>query len=395
MQMIIDNIKFLKGDFNELLLLENNKNLAIFDESIIEYLDLLSKSIFKNPKSVLYPDLITFAFWIRKSSIYSIRSRYLGQFRIGKGTVFHIAPSNVPINFAYSLVTGLLSGNSNIVRLSSKNFEQINILCDIINKLDYHPISNYFVLIQYEHNKEITDYLSRLCDTRIIWGGDNTIEKIRESRMKSRANEITFADRDSIAIINAEKYLELSNKEQLAKSFFNDTYLTDQNACTSPKIIIWDGIRIAEAQELFWNHLYDYVIKNYELPTSKCVEKYANSLIFSTVQEDLKLKRYGNYIYIIDVENIPVGLDEYYGNSGYFIQYSIKNDLSEISHLMNDKIQTVAYFGYEIDRLKSLILNSSIKGIDRIVPIGKTMDFDMSWDGYDLIISTSRIIDCK
>ena len=28
--------------------------------------------------------------------------------RLGRGIIFHIAPSNVPINFAYSLVAGLL-----------------------------------------------------------------------------------------------------------------------------------------------------------------------------------------------------------------------------------------------------------------------------------------------
>lgn len=40
----------------------------------------------------------------------------------GRGVAFHIAPSNVAVNFAFSLAAGLLTGNANIVRLSSKPF---------------------------------------------------------------------------------------------------------------------------------------------------------------------------------------------------------------------------------------------------------------------------------
>ena len=51
---------------------------------------------------------------------------------MGRGTVLHITPSNVPTNFAYSMVFGLLSGNNNIIRLPSKNFLQVKILCEIL-----------------------------------------------------------------------------------------------------------------------------------------------------------------------------------------------------------------------------------------------------------------------
>lgn len=38
------------------------------------------------------------------------------------------------------------------------------------------------------------------------------------------------------------------------------------------------------------------------------------------------------------------------------------------------------------------ILVFGVKGIDRVVPIGKTMDFDLIWDGYDLVEQMSRIV---
>ena len=39
--------------------------------------------------------------------------------RLGWGTVLHIAPSNIPVNFAFSFLMGFLSGNVNHVRVPS------------------------------------------------------------------------------------------------------------------------------------------------------------------------------------------------------------------------------------------------------------------------------------
>ena len=42
---------------------------------------------------------------------------------IGCGLALYISPSNVPMNFAYSLVFGLLSGNNNPIRPSKKHIQ--------------------------------------------------------------------------------------------------------------------------------------------------------------------------------------------------------------------------------------------------------------------------------
>ena len=55
--------------------------------------------------------------------------------RLGRGLVFHIAPSNVPLNFGYTFIFGLLSGNANIIKIPSKYFPQNEILIYLINHL--------------------------------------------------------------------------------------------------------------------------------------------------------------------------------------------------------------------------------------------------------------------
>ena len=127
-----------------------------------------------NKKSLKFPDLVTFAFWCRKSNLNKISGYYKrNKLVLGRGVILHIAPSNVPMNFCYSLTFGLLSGNSNIVRLPSRNFIQIKIFNQILKKITNIKKFNYFknkiCLVNYPKSDVISSILSKYVDGRIIW----------------------------------------------------------------------------------------------------------------------------------------------------------------------------------------------------------------------------------
>ena len=145
----------------------------IFDKTIIDFLDDLSKTILINKKNFSYADLITFAFWCRKTNLIKLSESYDKKlFMFGRGTVLHITPSNVPMNFAYSLAFGLISGNNNIIRLPSRNFIQVRLLCNIISKIlkksKFLKIKKKICLIKYEKSDEISSELSKTVDARLI-----------------------------------------------------------------------------------------------------------------------------------------------------------------------------------------------------------------------------------
>jgi hypothetical protein len=61
----------------------------------------------------------------------------------------------------------------------------------------------------------------------------------------------------------------------------------------------------------------------------------------------------------------------------------------ELRDFCNDThCQTIGVLG-DTSVLKPL-LDSGIRGVDRVVPIGHTMDFDFIWDGYDLVAQLTR-----
>jgi len=53
----------------------------------------------------------------------------------------------------------------------------------------------------------------------------------------------------------------------------------------------------------------------------------------------------------------------------------------------------MAYYGIEPGEFRQFILQVKPNGIDRIVPIGKTTEFSLTWDGFNLIETLSRKIE--
>ena len=260
MQNNFNNIEFLKQittrDYKSFLKLPP---MIPFSEEITDYLNALSKEINKDSLIQKFPDVRTFSFFCRKANLLLLKKKYHDSSitKLGRGLVFHIAPSNVPVNFAFSLMISLLSGNSNIVRVPSKKFDQTEIIVNAINKLaqisKYSNISNRIILVSYDRHSDATKEFSRDCDVRIIWGGDETISQIRENSLQPRAFDITFADRYSLCVINGDEFVNESKPEKIVEGFFNDTFLFDQNACTSPHLVIWIGSskKVERAKNIF------------------------------------------------------------------------------------------------------------------------------------------------
>ncbi|MCM1560741.1 MAG: hypothetical protein NC123_14545 [Butyrivibrio sp.] len=314
---------------------------------------------------------------------------------------FHIAPSNVPVNYAYSLFTGLLCGNANVVRIPSKEFPQVEIINEAIRKaLEKHPdMKSYIALVRYERNKEVNDVLSALCDVRVIWGGDNTIAELRRSPLPPRAEEIAFADRYSLAVIDSDEYIRLVEnganekvKDRVAADFYNDTYLSDQNACTSPRAVVWTGSAKEKAKDIFWDSLLALVKKKYHFQPIQGVDKLFVECMASVSGMGAIKRKSGreNCLVRVQVAELSSGLMDYRGNSGYFYEYDC-DDISEIRNFCNNAhCQTIGLLGGKA--VVAPLLDSGIRGVDRVVPLGHTMDYDLIWDGYNLVEKFTRIV---
>ena len=85
-------------------------------------------------------------------------------------------------------------------------------------------------------------------------------------------------------------------------------------------------------------------------------------------------------------------IDHFRCHSGYFSEYHASS-LVDLSKIVNRKYQTLSYYGFTKEELINSIRKIEPAGIDRIVPIGRTMEFSLVWDGYELISMLSRRVE--
>ncbi len=377
-----------------------------FDPLVCHFFDTFSRRVLSSSKARIYPDLATFAFWCRQSNIKRLALEHQDQrVRIGLGMVFHVAPSNVPVNCLYSLAFGLLAGNVNIVRLPSRLYEQVEWACQIMqnlmNDVAFSPIAKRLLLIQYGHHDEVSRALSCACQGRMIWGGDETIKLFRTFPISVHAREIHFPDRTSLCVLRAESILQCDALQlnRLAEGFYNDVFVMDQNACSSPHLICWMGDKtsIDQAQHVFWKMLAVVCDQRGTQEPVHSIDKLSQACRDSIQRTEIQSIDWHNpRLFRVNLEKLPEDWLLLRGKNGYFYELSCCEEQWDIvlDHITT-KVQTLTYYGFEPEKLGRELLSRSVRGIDRIVPVGSALDMDLLWDGRLMIHELSRIIDVR
>ena len=142
-------------------------------------------------------------------------------------------------------------------------------------------------------------------------------------------------------------------------------------------------------------NFYEIVKSKYDLDESALFEKLTSFYSSILRSSNLKsFKKYGNLIYLMQLKKIENDNHNFKGKWGLFYELEIKN-FSQIKKQINNKYQTLSYYGFEKKELKNFIFNNHLNGIDRVVPIGKTLDMNIFWDGYDINKILTRVIDIR
>jgi hypothetical protein len=162
-------------------------------------------------------------------------------------------------------------------------------------------------------------------------------------------------------------------------------------------LLIWLGNKknVSKAKSIFWDSLYEFIKLNYIVQPVIAVDKLTSFYNQSVhMNQVTKTVTPDNLLWRVELKDLAKNIDEYRCTSGYFSEYHATS-LSEIKKIIDRKYQTLSYYGISKEELNKFIMDEKPKGIDRIVPIGKTTDFSLTWDGFSLIETLSRVIDIK
>lgn len=375
--------------------------LPPFAPQVCDFLGALSKALRLDPQAKQKSDLQTFAFWCRPAGIKATQRHCSdSKIRLGRGLTFHIAPGNIPINTAFSLAFGLLAGTTNIVRAPSRQFEEIEILCRVLNEVatsyPHQEIAHRFAVIRYAKDRDLTEVLSRVCAARVIWGGDATITHLRSLPTRAECVDVVFPHRFSLCIMAADIVRDLNESDLgvLARAFFNDAYTMDQHACSSPYSVIWCGD--TRDQQRFWKAISHHIAhRKYTLCAEQAVSKVSSILKTLSVRSDIQtIQQHDITLSVLDMPTCPPYFEEGNERYGTFFQTYVRT-IDDLAPTLSSKVQTLTYFGFESNELQEWIFRHNISGISRIVPVGQALDMGAVWDGVNVVAELSRIVDLR
>lgn len=353
------------------------------------------------------PASVAFSYWLRPSAVRAMSSRFTaeqapGVLRAPSGVVFQLAPANVATMFAYAWALSFLLGNVTVTKLSGRLPEQGWALAGAIEELlreaDFSHLQASTFMVRYEHDHDTTAAISARCDRRMVWGGDGTVSAVRLAPLPPRATEVTFADRFSFMLVDATAYLALGAEQQrkAARAAFNDIYWFDQNACSSPRAVVWRGnaAEAAAASRIFYPCL-EQEIRSAAHVTSAGAYMTKLADVYSHLADTTgaKLWRSSNELLVVD---LPVGAALPRDCLGLGTIYNTRVErLEDLPDMVERRDQTVSHLGFTIDELMGVAQLLQSRGVDRLVPVGQALSFGRYWDGYDLFQSLTRTVEVR
>lgn len=367
------------------------------DPVLLNFCQALSSRLLRDTASRQFPDVMTFGYFCRKSSISKVVDTLPDRdSRLGWGTLLHIAPANIPVNFAFSFLMGFLSGNINYVRVPSTTYPQVDLIVRAIDDILADPAFEHirpsinFFSCERDH-PALVEMVGRVAGL-VVWGGDTTVTKFKAMDKPVSAIELYFPDRVSSAVLAASEIQGLNEEEltKLCDRFFNDTFLVDQNACSSPSMMFWVGEDKARAAAKlrFWSHFGERLAEKYELEPVRMMDKHLDVMaMVAKLERPTSLSERGDIIWRFDDKDLAGGRFRF----GNFLEYNI-DDVGQIIDYLRPNEQTITQFGMvSHDIFKALAASGRM--VDRIVPVGDALSMSMQWDGKQVLSLLSRQVE--
>jgi hypothetical protein len=393
-----------EGHFQRLI---GSRLLSPFEPRILDFIDAVSKSVLLAPSMRTMPEMMAAAHWMRRAHVLELKQRFEAargdRILLPRGVVLHFAPSNVDSLFVYSWLISMLLGNANVVRVSSRRGSQVDALLDQINALcaqaRFRDIQIRNLVITYDHNDAVTERLSEACHVRLLWGGDDSVRRLRAVPLNALATEIAFANRFSLAVLSAPAVTSCGadGLKELVSRFYRDAYGFDQMACSSPRLIAWVGSaeERVPAQRAFWDALAKEVERRgTEYPEMVGLNKQVAAYVAAARGVvDQVAPGVTSTISRVHVSGTDAGgFREIECGGGLFFEMELER-LDELANVVTERDQTLSHFGFAAGELRHLALSLPTRAVDRMVPVGTALDFSTVWDGYDLIQILSRQVE--
>jgi hypothetical protein len=384
--------------------------LAPFDPAVLEFCRHLGREL--RAVAGQAPELAALGFWLRPAALARLREDVLGTGDpvrlVPRGTVFAIPPANVDTVFAYTWLLALLLGNRTVIRVPGRSGPLLQTLLDCVRRaMAALPDSSAAdrvraasVVVAYGHDDAITTALSASCHLRVVWGGDETVTRLRRLPLPPASRDLSFGDRSALCLLDTDAVaaLDPTGLRDLARAFVGDAYPFDQRACSSPRAVLWrdgsgaGGGSSIEAQERFWAAVRAELDQRDAPDVSAGLDALTVAWEHAAAEPGVRVTFSGTDL--TRVSGVALDGDRHgwrarHSGGGLFAEVRVA-DLRAATDLVVAWDQTVTTFGFTSEELTEIAGLFGGRGVDRVVPVGAALTFSRWWDGVDLVAELTR-----
>ena len=349
--------------------------------------------------------------WLRRGTLEPILSRELGTAgshgewdEYGRarlkvfplGIVGHWPAGNIAIQPMLSMTCALLGGNAAIVRVPRDLRE---ITCRLLEPLGFFDsgakLMRRIFLAVFDHNRQdLQEAMAKVVDGAMIWGGDESVRRIRALPFPPWARLSVFGPRISAAAMDAGAWDNPAGQESWCRRVARDVWQFEQQACSSPQTLFLENPSERPIQTFIANLRRAFESENRAhartaIPasmTSRIVQARAawlvgdpkHSAVFPPTPDWSLL--------------LGAGSDMSQPVQGKTLAVLQVHDLREAISKFDGNVQTLGLGMADADREKQLALLAAKRGVDRIVKLGRMHTFGSPWDGADLIRPMVRLV---
>jgi hypothetical protein len=364
-----------------------------------------------SPDTADIPGIVFLRMWLRRGTLEPIINRELGQGALHSrwmedgrarlkpcplGVVGHWPAGNIEIQPVLSMTCALLGGNACLVRIPSGLVDQtVRIMQKMVQSDPDRILTGRFSLCAFDHDRlDLQEAMARTVDGAMIWGGAESVLKVRALPFPHWAKLAVFGPRISAAAMDADTWCNGKERKSWCQRLARDVWQFDQQACSSPQVLFLerkDGYSptefLQDLKEAFEaeNRLHPRQTIEAGMTSAICraraswlLDQTENVALFPSSPDwtillgcgrQIPMPTQGKTLTILEVDSLFDPISQFDGT-----------------------VQTLGLAIRDTEKEDKLAAAAAGRGVDRVVKLGRMHVFASPWDGVDLIRPMVRMV---
>jgi hypothetical protein len=357
------------------------------------------------------PGLAFLRLWLRRGTLEPILLRELGANSLNGGwqeegrirlrafplgIVGHWPAGNIEIQPVLSLTCALLGGNACLVRVPTGLVEPTRLITEKLHQVDRDGLLTERVfLASFDHERtDLHEAMAQSVDGAMIWGGEESVLRVRALPFPHWARVVVFGPRISVAAMDTGAWTDEKQRESWCRRIARDVWQFDQQACSSPQVLFLERSDGCDPTGFVEGLKHAFQEENRAHPRPE-IEPHLTSAICqaraSWLLDDIAHRAW--FPASPDWTILQgTGVDVPRPTQGRTISVLSAEGLLEVISKFDGTVQTLGLAVKDAKREEMLAEAAGRHGVDRVVRLGQMHVFGSPWDGTDLIRPMVRLV---